>query len=420
VKKGYSALNLVMAARSCSLSEAYDWLSERVKPEADVEVDFEKVIQEAVGEPPSSPADKDTDGGDGGGGDGGDGDKGEDKKPKKLPPLTIAQWEARTDVEDPDFLMGELLSTTTRMMLVAATGLGKTHVAMALAIHIAAGKDFLHWKGHRPARVLYIDGEMSKRQFRKRILDLARRFTGPQPNTLFFLCKEDVPEMAPLNTKAGQNLVEDYIKQIGGVDLIIFDSIMCLTMGNLKETDAWQNTLPWVQKLTRESKGQIWIHHTGIDETRGYGDKTKEWQLDVVAIMTGDPAGPIDFRLEFKKARERSDDNYQDFVPHDVSLKSGEWMSTPAKPSKPAKEKTPKDRCLDLLAKLMRTKAVKLPQALGGEAVARTDWQKAAIDEGLCPTPQDFYNLKKRLKQEGSIAEFGDFVWIAAPKPEGN
>jgi hypothetical protein len=398
-----------MAARRCDRAEAIGFLQHRLCESSVSDAGIDELVE---GLKADSGGDKA--GGDGGGGEG----EKKDQESKKLPPLTIEQWEARTDVKDPDFLMGELLSTTTRMLLVAATGLGKTQMAMALAIHIAAGRNFLHWKGYRAARVLYIDGEMSKRQFRKRILDLARRFTGPRPNTMYFLCKEDVPDLAPLNTAKGQKQVEAYIKQIGGVDLIVFDSIMCLTQGDLKETDAWRNTPPWVQELTKRSIGQIWIHHTGHDETRSYGDKTKEWQLDVVGFMTGDGEGFIDFKLEFKKARERSGDNYQDFVPHKVSLENDEWISWPAEPSnakKAPKEKTAKDRCFDILARLMNIKAIDLPQAFGGKAVARPEWQEASVSGGVCSNAKSFYNHKVALKAEGKIGEFGDFVWIAAP-----
>jgi AAA domain/Bifunctional DNA primase/polymerase, N-terminal len=42
--RGYSPLDLVMAARECTLSEALDWLSERLKPKGS-EIDFDKIIQ---------------------------------------------------------------------------------------------------------------------------------------------------------------------------------------------------------------------------------------------------------------------------------------------------------------------------------------------------------------------------------------
>ena len=65
----------------------------------------------------------------------------------------------------------------------------------------------------------------------------------------------------------------------------------------------------------------------------------------------------------------------------------------------------------------MRTKAVDLPQAFGGKAVFRQDWQKAVVDAGIC-SASVFYTYKAKLKAEGKIGEYADFVWIAAPKPE--
>ncbi len=88
--------------------------------------------------------------------------------------LCLSDWLNR-DIPPPDRLLGDLLSTTTRMLLVAPSGLGKTNFAMATAFHMAAGIDFLHWKTIRAARVLFIDGEMSRRLFKKRLADAARR-----------------------------------------------------------------------------------------------------------------------------------------------------------------------------------------------------------------------------------------------------
>src|SRR6516164_6665646 len=79
-----------------------------------------------------------------------------------LPPLTIAEWKGREDLAEPDFLLGHFLTTTSRVLLTATTGLGKTNFCMAVAIRIAAKLGFLHWRARRRARVLYIDGEMSR------------------------------------------------------------------------------------------------------------------------------------------------------------------------------------------------------------------------------------------------------------------
>ena len=73
--------------------------------------------------------------------------------------LTIAEWRARK-LHDPDCLMGKWMTTTSRILQVAPTGVGKTTLMLHLGMAAAAGKDFLHWSGQRPCRLLYVDGEM--------------------------------------------------------------------------------------------------------------------------------------------------------------------------------------------------------------------------------------------------------------------
>lgn len=60
-------------------------------------------------------------------------------------PLSVDEWLAR-DVPAPDLLLAFWLSTTSRAIFSADTGLDKTNFALAMAAHIAAGVDFLHWR----------------------------------------------------------------------------------------------------------------------------------------------------------------------------------------------------------------------------------------------------------------------------------
>jgi AAA domain len=244
-----------------------------------------------------------------------------------LPPLTIEDWLAR-DLPEPDFIMGDWLTTTTRGLLVAPTGLGKTNFAMALGMHIAAGTDFLHWRARRPSRVLYIDGEMSRRLLRQRIADAVRRL-GEKPSGFHAFSHEDIEVFPPLNTQGGQACVDGLIKVIGGVDFVVFDAIMCLLAGDMKDGESWAQVMPWVRSLTKQKIGQLWVHHTGHDESRSYGDKTKEWQLDTVLHM--DPVENADtdvnFNLEFRKARERTPATRADFQTTRIALLGDTWRS---------------------------------------------------------------------------------------------
>src|SRR5262249_12857696 len=73
-------------------------------------------------------------------------------------PLTLADWKAR-ELPEPDPVLGSILSTTTRGLLIGPTGLGKTNFLLAMGMAIADGADFLHWRGSgRRRKGLYIDG----------------------------------------------------------------------------------------------------------------------------------------------------------------------------------------------------------------------------------------------------------------------
>ena len=247
-------------------------------------------------------------------------------------PLTTQEWLSR-DLAEPDLLLGNVLSTTSRAILHADTGLGKTNFAMAASGHIGAGKDFLHWHCPRSRQILYVDGEMSRKLFRDRIADVVRRL-GAMPAGAHFFNKEDMPGFAPLNTRDGQMMVWaliDEVERRSGqkLDAICFDCIMALLLGDMKEEDAWRETLPLVHALTARQIGQMWVHHTGHDTSHGYGTKTREWQLDTVlhldAIENKPPDLDVAFRLSFKKARERTPANRLDFVDATITLSNDKW-----------------------------------------------------------------------------------------------
>lgn len=245
-----------------------------------------------------------------------------------LEDLTVAAWLKRP-IPLRERLLGDVYTTTTRALLIAPTGLGKTNFALAKVINIANGDGFLHWCGYgKSRRVLFIDGEMSARVFQRRLMDAVRR-AGTTPETLFAFSREDFPDMPPLNTEAGQKYIDQVIERLGGVDLIIFDNIQALIPGDLKDGESWQAVLPWARDLTRREIGQLWVHHTGLDESHGYGDSSREWQLDVVMLMEKfkDDVADIAFRLSFTKARERDPDNRADFASVIVKLVDDEWQS---------------------------------------------------------------------------------------------
>ena len=335
-----------------------------------------------------------------------------------LPPLTLDEWRNR-DMPEPDFLMGHWLTTTTRMMLTAATGLGKTNFGMAVAQRASACVDFLHWQARRPCRVLYIDGEMSGRLLKARLLDEERR-TGTTPQHFYALSHEDL-KLRPLNTPEGQTWLLAFIKKIGGLDLVVFDNIMCLTLGDQKDGEVWRNTLPLALALTKASVGQIWIHHTGHDESRAYGDKSREWQMDTVGHLdrVERPDTDVSFMLSFKaKARERTPATRFDFQDVKIALVNDQWEHEATEARRPDKISP---RCQKALEALQNVLAGDQATMLPGnrKAVHRDHWQAECtllglIDDAAKPHSARtlFATFRRELVASNRIACEGDMTWL--------
>lgn len=305
--------------------------------------------------------------------------------PLKTPTcLRISDWLAR-DTPPPDYLMGELLSTTSRAILAAPTGLGKTNFSMMLAASMAAGAGFLHWSGHRPSKVLYIDGEMSVRLMKAWIADVVRRF-GSVPKSLSVMCRDDIDGMPPLNTPAGQHFIDQVIADQGGIDFIIFDNVQSLLLGDMKDEEPWEQTLPWIKSLTRRCIGQLWVHHTGHNETRSYGTSTREWQLDTSILLErlNRPDTDIAFTLTFKKSRERAPHNRADFEPVAITLGNDRWQFEASQAQPKGKQPSPTGKkyhgaLMDALAERGEIRA----KAAGRISVTMDEWRMECVRLGL-------------------------------------
>jgi hypothetical protein len=335
-----------------------------------------------------------------------------------LPPLTLAEWRAR-DLPEPDFLMGSWLTTTSRVLLTAATGLGKSNLGIALGMRVAAGEDFLHWHGRRAARVLYIDGEMSRRLLRQRVLDEAERL-GRSPESFMALSREDIASFKPLNTPEGQTWVNALIKAVGGVDLAILDNIMSLTVGDMKDPEPWQQTIPWALSLTRGQVGQIWIHHTGHDETRSYGDKSREWQMDTVAHLDAVKRSDTDvsFSMSFKKARERMPATRFDFQDVRIALVNDRWEHEVTETHRPQPISPQTAKALDALTNVIASDhAVAMT---GGRRGAKSEhWKTECVLLGLIDAEAKphsartlFAKFRRELVAANRIACEEELSWL--------
>jgi hypothetical protein len=256
--------------------------------------------------------------------------------PHEAPPENIdGNWWLGRDLPRPVPVLGEIICASTRALIGGPTGAGKTHLAMAMAGAIATGRAFLHWLGPAsPLTVLYVDGEMARDLIQDRIHDLHRRLGKPSLANLHMLCREDFPGMLGLNTLAGQEFMLAAIDRINP-SVVFLDNRMCLLTGDMKDEVVWTDAMPLVLALTRRQVAQIWLDHTGHDGSHIYGSKTKEWQMDVVALVEEgtDKDVDINVRLKFTKARRRRPETRGDFAPVSITLRNDDWSWSPAEPS---------------------------------------------------------------------------------------
>jgi hypothetical protein len=244
--------------------------------------------------------------------------------------LTSAAWCERI-LPERDHLLGKVLCTTSRWMIVGDTGVGKTLWGIDLGHALKAGANYLHWDGVRPCRVMYLDGELPAETFKERIKASVAIYSADGAGE-FFGYNRDVltaNDMPPLNIEQGQQWLWREIA-IVKPDVIIFDSIMGLLIGSMMDEDHWRPMLPLIRGLSSKRIAQVWLHHTGHDTSRGYGPKLREWEFDSVSLLTPEAGAENELRFEFTKARLRTPATAAQFKPQIIRRDEHGWTTKPA------------------------------------------------------------------------------------------
>jgi hypothetical protein len=243
-------------------------------------------------------------------------------------PLLLRSWLDRV-LPPRDYLLGEVLCTTSRWLIYGATGVGKTLFSAEMAGAISSGSQFLNWSARRPARVMYLDGELPAETLKERMQLVAEQFGADIP---LYGYSRDVlgpDDMPPLNTEEGERWLENEIEAVKP-DAIYFDSVMSLTIGNMSDEESWSPLKPLIRRLSARRIAQIWLHHTGHDTSKGYGTKTREWELDTVLALTpaGDDGATI--QADFTKARLRNPNNRDQFKARNLTRSPDGWTAVDA------------------------------------------------------------------------------------------
>jgi putative DNA primase/helicase len=168
-------------------------------------------------------------------------------------------------------------------MLYAARGMGKTHVALGMAYAVARGGSFLNWSAPRPAKCLYVDGEMPMAALKERLQNIVAGSGSADPANFNLLAADFHPNGLPnLATAEGQAALEPVLD---GVDLVVLDNLSTLVpAARDNDADSWNLMQGWLLRQRRAGRAVLMCHHAGKGGQQR-GTSRREDVLDTVIAL---------------------------------------------------------------------------------------------------------------------------------------
>jgi hypothetical protein len=229
----------------------------------------------------------------------------------ELPAITALTLQdlLRYPFPEQEAILAPWLTTQSLTMIHAWRGVGKTHVALNIAVAVATGGSFLRWTAPTPRSVLYIDGEMpgSALQQRLRAICAGSTINEEAQHRLRFVTPDALDGPMPdLATRHGQAHIEAVAQ---GVDLVILDNISTLfrSTGAENEAESWRVPQAWALQMRKQGKAILFIHHSGKGGAQR-GSSKREDTLDVVIHLRTPSDYSADqgarFEIHFEKYRQ--------------------------------------------------------------------------------------------------------------------
>lgn len=166
-----------------------------------------------------------------------------------------------TDIEI-DWVIEGMLMEQGSMLFVGPSGIGKTQLSLQFMIHLALGKDFLHYKIARPFKILFLSLEMGFGELKVFVEDMAKELTNDE----LLLLQENlilVPhgEKWALNTPVGQHELIKLMEDIQP-DGLFTDSVGSAIQGNISDDETIMGLVDFNDRLRKKYGCFVWyIHH---------------------------------------------------------------------------------------------------------------------------------------------------------------
>lgn len=226
----------------------------------------------------------------------------------------------QTKLPEQEWLLYPVISKKGTAMISAGTGVGKTFLALTIALAVSTGTSFLKFKADRAYKVVYIDGEMNGKELQERIQKLSSGLNlNPNNNHNLDIWTSDLQEdfcMPNLTKPEGQKLITNYL-ETRNPDLLIFDNLSVLCNG-IRENDAeaWANFQDWLLVLRRKGYSVLEIQHNG--KNGDYRGSSKQQDILNYAINLKRPdeykkSDGARFEIHFGKTRGVCGDDVSPF-----------------------------------------------------------------------------------------------------------
>ena len=169
----------------------------------------------------------------------------------------------RMDIKPREMLLEPILPVQGLAMIHAKRGVGKTHLALGIAVAVASGKDFLRWKAPKARKVLFVDGELPASVLQLWTAEAVAADGADEVGDNLTLITPDLQEFGirDLATFEGQGAL---LENIQSADLVILDNLSALVRaGNENEAQSWLPLQAWALDLRRRGKSLLFVHHSG-------------------------------------------------------------------------------------------------------------------------------------------------------------
>ena len=226
--------------------------------------------------------------------------------PAELPLVIGADILRKAKPADRATLLGPVLPRASLTLLYGTRGVGKTFLALSMALAVASGGAILRWRAQKPARVLYVDGEMPRAMLVERLAALAAGAELlPAADNLRLLASEgDAGSRIDLATEDGRARIAE---ACDGTDLLVLDSLSVLLRNRSIEAGrAWTDVEDWLLGLRRRGLAVLIVRNGNMRRDGSDSSRHADVVDTAIALRRPDDYEAFEgarFDLRFTKGR---------------------------------------------------------------------------------------------------------------------